>query len=366
MGESGNAYLTHLGKNLPDGFQIRSVAELQSTVSGSDSVKESIALEVLNGLSQTPKRLSSMYFYDHTGSELYEKITEQEEYYLYECEKEVLERNKSAILRHIQENASDSHSTPHNIVELGAGDGSKTKILLEHFYHKSLDFVYVPIDISSTALLQLSTFMGNTFNGKIRVEGICGDNMESLRQVSRLSAGKTKNFVMFLGSSIGNFGDEAAIVFLRNMWNYMNHGDLLLIGADLVKNPELLLPAYKDQEGYTTEFNFNLLDRINRDLGANFNRKRFQHYHFYNPRRRCMESWLMSTIKQNVWVEKLQREFSFDAWEGIHVEDSFKYSEKDIFRFATTCGFEVLENLYDSKGFFVDSVWRVIKEEVSP
>ena len=135
---------------------------------------------------------------------------------------------------------------------------------------------------------------------------------------------------MFLGSSLGNSDHDEALSFLRKLWNDMNDGDMLLLGVDLQKDPKTVLPAYQDAAGFTTAFNLNLLDRLNRDLGATFDKGTFTHYHFYNPRRRCMESWLMSTVKQEVWVEKLSKSFSFSAWEGIHVEDSFKYNEQEL------------------------------------
>ena len=175
------------------------------------------------------------------------------------------------------------------------------------------------------------------------MQGIVGDNLKSLDYISKKTFGKTRNVVLFLGSSIGNYSHEDAVAFLRLVWKNMNDGDIILIGFDLQKDPNTMMTAYNDSKGYTREFNFNLLERLNKSLSANFNRKKFQHYHLYNPTRRCMESWLMSKESQSVRVGALNKSYDFAAWEGIHVEDSFKYNEKDLDTVWNTCriGFEV-------------------------
>jgi len=309
------------------------------------------ALDVLCGLSETIKRLPSRYFYDETGSRLFKRIMELPEYYLSRCGAEILETNKHVICEYLDDD-------PFNVIELGAGDGTKTIILLREFMRRGLDYEYFPIDISPSAMEELIDRM-NAQLPAIKGCGIISEYFEGIRLMSRMNS--RRNFVLFLGSNIGNFNYDQAKLFLRNLWQSLNHNDYVLIAFDLKKDIDLLLKAYNDAQGVTREFNLNLLARINRELGGNFNVSKFKHYGTYNVLSGAMESFLVSTEKQSVFIRKLSKSFSFDAWEPIHTEYSYKYSEDDIRQLAESTGFAICGQLFDSKRYFAQSIWKVDK-----
>jgi L-histidine N-alpha-methyltransferase len=312
---------------------------------------EAFALDVLIGLSQTPKSLPSKYFYDEEGSKLFQQITELPEYYLTQCESEIFHSKKDEIARLV-------NGSRFNLVELGAGDGRKTKILLEHFLKAGLDFRYVPIDICEAAVEGLIGGL-NKHLSKVPLEGLVADYCHGLKWLSNTNG--HRNVVLFLGSSIGNFSYSEAREFLLGLWNALEDGDYLLIGFDLKKDIQLLEQAYNDLQDVTARFNLNLLHRINRELGGNFEVDQFQHYSTYNALSGAMESYLISRQEQVVDIEALNQSFSFEAWEPVHTEYSYKYLESDITSLAEETGFTIVTQLMDSKNYFVDSVWQVSK-----
>jgi L-histidine N-alpha-methyltransferase len=318
-----------------------------------DSFKEidQFALDVLVGLSSPKKKLSSKYFYDVRGSELFREITMLPEYYLTDCEMEILERSRDTLARYVDYG-------PFNLVELGAGFSQKTTMLLDFFQSLKLDFQYVPIDISESAMHDLVRSLNGRYPDMM-VNGLVTDYFNGLKWLNNRH--KRKNLVLFLGSSIGNFTHAEATVFMRNMWSCLNHDDVVLIGFDLKKDIDLLLRAYNDSRGVTRDFNLNLLHRINRELGGNFDVSKFRHFGTYDVFSGAMESYLVSLEKQSVFIEMIGRSFSFDAWEPIHTEYSYKYLISDIEQLASETGFQIYEHLFDSKQFFTDSIWRVYK-----
>lgn len=312
-----------------------------------------LALQVLEGLSKDPKKLNSSYFYDQIGSTLFQEITELDEYYLTNCEFDILNYQKGKL-------ANMFADTPFNLVELGSGDGRKTVVLLEEFIKQELDFKYIPIDISSDAMEFLFTKLDERLNGKeLIVEGLVGDYFNGINTLVQQT--KRRNFVLFLGSSLGNFNHAEAEKFLRHLWYALNPGDYILTGFDLKKDLNLLHAAYNDSKGVTKEFNLNLLTRFNETLDADFDRSSFLHQGIYNVQLGAMESYLISTKKQTVKIGALDKEFEFKAWEGIHTEYSYKYTQEEIEILAKDTGYEVINHLYDSKRYFIDSVWRVNK-----
>ena len=315
--------------------------------------RDAFALDVLVGLSEPRKYLPSKYLYDARGSELFRRITELPVYYLTRCELEILSTRAEDIGRYVQ-------GERFNLVELGAGFGRKTVELIDRFQKMGLDFQYVPIDISEAAMKGLVTSMGERFPD-LAVHGLVSDYFNGLKWLNNRY--DCRNFVLFLGSSIGNFSHAEGRVFLRNLWNCLNHGDVVLIGMDLKKDIELLLHAYNDAEGVTAEFNLNLLKRINRELGGQFDVTKFRHYGTYDVFVGGMVSYLVSLEAQTVFIEMIGRSFSFEPWEPIHTEYSHKYLVPDIERLAAQTGFVVLEHIFDSQRYFTDSIWRVDKPE---
>ncbi len=312
---------------------------------------DSFALDVLVGLSESPKQLPSKYFYDDRGSELFQKIMESPDYYLTDCEFDILANQQSEFADLIK-------GETFNLVELGAGDGRKTSLLIDYFLQQNSEFQYVPIDISEGAMRYLTRLLDQKFPA-LKTKGIIAEYFQGLKWLQ--ANNQRRNMVLFLGSNLGNFNKAQSKSYLRSLWNTLNDGDYVVIGFDLKKDIELMLKAYNDSAGITREFNLNLLTRINRELGGNFDLSKFRHYSTYDVFSGAMESYLVSLEHQNVFIETIGQIFSFEAWEPIHTEFSYKYLESDIQELADSTGYTIVKQLYDSKHYFVDSIWRVVK-----
>jgi len=317
------------------------------------------AFDVLTGLSESPKKLPSRYFYDARGSDIFRKIMALEEYYLTDCEEEILREHGDAIL-------AATGDRPLSLVDMGAGDGKKTLLLLDRMAAHGRPCRYLPIDISEGAMAGLITVVQERYPD-IPVEGVVSEYFSGLQWLGHQArrpadgAAESTQLVLFLGSNIGNLDRPRARTFLRRLWTGLAPGDHVLIGFDLKKDIELLLSAYNDHEGVTASFNLNLLMRINRELAGHFDVNRFRHFSTYNVFSGAMESYLVSLDPQEVRIDRLQSSFSFRAWEPIHTEYSYKYLISDVERLARESGFEVVSHFYDRQGYFVDSLWRVDK-----
>jgi dimethylhistidine N-methyltransferase len=273
------------------------------------------------------------------------------EYYLTRCELEIFRTHG----RHIAALVSRGSF---RLVELGVGDGLKTDVLVRQLLANDADFDFVPIDICAESVRGvMDSFRRMMPQIGLRIHGIVADYLDGLGRLDR--DGDRHSVVMLLGSNIGNFSPNEARRFLPSVRRTLQPGDYLLIGFDLKKDVSVIWQAYNDSKGVTREFNFNLLDRINRELGADFDRSRFQHYAPYNPASGCMESWLVSRVAQTVRIGACDRRFHFDAWEAIAVERSNKYTLDDIESLAAAAGFSVEEHFLDHRRYFADSLWRV-------
>lgn len=310
----------------------------------------SFAVDVESGLSKYPKQLSSKYFYDAVGDQLFQDIMAMPEYYLTNCEYEIFSEQKVDILE-----ALGDH--PFELIELGAGDGTKTKILLEHFLREQANFTYRPIDISGNVLEQLITACAQTFP-QLEVEAVEGDYIEALAQIHEEHNARRK-VVLFLGGNIGNFPLPQAKDFLSELARCLDPGDFLLTGFDLKKDPNVIQAAYDDPAGITAAFNLNLLHRINKELGGNFDLDQFFHWETYNPLNGEARSYIVSRINQTVKIDQLHLSVHFEAWEAIAVEVSAKYGERDIRQLAQGTGFQIKTNFTDKRQFFMDSLWEL-------
>lgn len=315
-------------------------------------VINTFAEDVRNGLLQSPKTLPSKYFYNEQGDKLFQTIMGLGEYYLTRCEFQIFEDQKEQILQKFL--GADQRF---KLIELGAGDGTKTKVLLDHFLKAGADFTYAPIDISQNVLDQLGADLEESMP-ELHFEPIQGDYFHALADLNKDH--DMKEVVLFLGSNIGNFSIEGAHQFLSQLGDNLSSGDLLLIGFDLMKNPQTILNAYNDKMGVTREFNHNLLRRINDELGADFQVDKFKHFPTYNPINGETRSHLVSTESQDVYIEALEETFHFDAWEAVHTEVSQKYSPKMIRDYAAQAGFRIVHDFTDECRYYVDSLWEKI------
>lgn len=309
------------------------------------------AEDIRKGLSANPKTLSSKYFYDDEGSKLFQQIMDLDEYYPTRTELEIFQTQTAEIFEAFTKNSAEF-----DLVELGAGDGTKTAILTEYFLRAKANFTYAPIDISQEAVDSLTVKFAASFP-ELRIKPKTGDYFQILESLKTES--ERPKILLFLGSNIGNFSHAQSLDFFKGLHSVMNKDDLLFIGFDLQKNPRTILAAYDDKSGVTAEFNLNLLRRINRELGANFDLENFSHYATYHPIDGAARSFLISRITQDVFIESLNQTFKFKAWEPIFVEISQKYTWEIIENLAHSSNFEVLENFSDSKCYFVDSLWKV-------
>jgi len=307
-------------------------------------------MELAQALESKPRRIPSKFFYDANGTRLFSHITELASYYPTRCEQEILDEQSQRLM--VMLPPGDKI----NIVELGAGDGRKIGSLLESARGKYNDVTYRPVDISLQALQDLEARLKTRIPG-LTVEPSLIDIENDWHAIP--FDRNSLNLVLFLGSSIGNFMPPEQQMFLSRIRSVMGPHDYLCIGFDLKKDPHILQQAYDDPEGVTREFNMNLLRRFNREFDADFDEHAFEHIAAYNPATGSMESWLVSQREQTVHLPKLKRQLHLDAYEGIQVETSWKFSRREIEELARSSGFEPVSSLYDRSGWFVDDLWTV-------
>ncbi len=306
---------------------------------------------VETGLTKSPKRLPSWLFYDEVGDKIFQAIMRMPEYYLTDCEFDIFYKQRETIL-----NYATLDDSSFKLVELGAGDGTKTEVLLDFFIKQQASFTYIPVDVSQAVLDQLFLRLKKSIP-ELKIEAKNKLYHDALHELK--SDSSDKKVILFLGANIGNFNKEDAIKFVREIASDMNNQDLLLIGFDLKKDPRLIQAAYDDPGGITREFNLNLLSRINREFGGEFDLQLFSHYPFYDPETGVTKSFLISQEEQDVYIEALEKSIHFDKWEIIHTEVSQKYDLQMINLLASQAGLEVADILYDSKKYFCDVVLRL-------
>lgn len=313
------------------------------------TVNKTFAADVEEGLSAENKFLSSKYFYDARGDSLFQQIMGLPEYYLTRSEFSVLEKYKADILHPFTEGKGRF-----NLVELGAGDGLKTKLLIRYLWERDIPFDYFPIDISGNALRELKNDLDMEFP-KLSVNPIENTYAGALRE--KIWNRDNPTLMIFLGSNLGNFLEEDALKLLTALSDSLNKGEMLLAGFDLKKDPELILKAYNDSKGVTREFNLNLLTRINRELGGSFDINKFQHWPVYDPVKGECKSYLVSRENQVVDIEALGKSFRFERAEAIFTEVSKKYSLVELEKFGLSKGFEVIRHFTDENKYFSDTLW---------
>lgn len=308
--------------------------------------QEAFKKDVIAGMSSNPKKLSSKYFYNEAGDKLFHLIMQQPEYYLTCAEHEILQTHGEQIFSALRTNE------PLRIIEPGAGDGLKTRLIIQHMMLKKQKFIYNPVDISANVLEILCRSLKETFK-QVLCEPMVGDY--STMQFDD-NDGYTK-LMLFLGSNVGNFTYNESLKILSSFSRSLHQGDYFLLGADLVKDPHRILAAYNDANGYTAKFNYNLLERINQELDANFDLRYFFHYPVYNPVLHQAESYLISRRKQTVEIGAAHQ-FHIDKWEPIHTEISRKFTVEDIHHLSNACGFDVVADFFDMNHYFCCSLWK--------
>jgi dimethylhistidine N-methyltransferase len=306
-----------------------------------------IAADVRAGLTTMgQKQLPSNYLYDELGSALFDAITLLPEYGLYRADGRILRQHAEEIVRVLL-------PSPVVVVELGSGSGKKTRWILEAL-SKHQHTSYFPIDISPTALAQCAKEINQL--DRVSFAGIHRGYLEGLTLVATNRGARERLLLLFLGSTIGNFDRSAGEEFLADVRSRLLPGDALLLGADLVKQVDRLVTAYTDPAGVTASFNLNLLARLNRELGADFDLSAFGHLALYEERERRIEMHLLSKRSQQVTIPGADCSVSFRSGETIWTESSYKYRTEEILTMAERSGFRTEAQWVDGEWPFVESL----------
>ncbi len=313
-----------------------------SEVSISPDPRSAIAHDVRRGLGSFPKRLPAYLFYDDAGSRLYERITELPEYYWPRAERAIFEARARSIVARVVQGTTE----PLGVVELGAGSASKTEVLLRAVLERQDRCRYVPIDVSRAAVEGAERRLRSVLP-QVVVRHLGMSHVVELGVLGLPPGVEGRNLVVFIGSSVGNFEDPEAAALLRRLRGALGAETSLLLGTDLRKSPDVLLPAYDDAAGVTAAFNKNVLVRINRELGGRFDPDLFRHVARWNDAASRVEMHLESTIAQTVAIDRLGLRVRFEARETIHTESSVKYDLPRVERLLAWGGFALETTFYD-------------------
>jgi L-histidine N-alpha-methyltransferase len=321
-------------------------------------LRASFAEDVRSGLSASPKHLFPKYFYDELGSQLFEAICLLPEYYLTRAENEIFARYSDEIV-------SEISTEKVSLVEMGSGSASKTRLIIEALLKRQSELLYLPVDISATALETSSRVLLQSYPN-LRINAYAGDYYDGIRALGEQeeeAEQRGRCLALFLGSNIGNFDPEEARTFLRAMRRVLKVGDALLLGADLRKQAEILEAAYDDALGVTAAFNLNLLARLNREFEADFDLRAFRHQAVYNEALGRIEVYLVSNVAQTVALRRLGLEIQFAEGERIHTENSHKYDLEGLSLLATETGYARARTWLDEREQFSSNLFIATGEE---
>lgn len=312
----------------------------------------SFAVDVRAGLSASPKHLFPKYFYDALGSQLFEAICLLPEYYLTRAENEIFARYSDEIVNEIS-------SEKVSLIEMGSGSASKTRLIIEALLKRQTELLYIPVDISATALETSSRVLLQSYP-RLRIDAYAGDYYDGLSAIKEQPGGRY--LALFLGSNIGNFDADEAHTFLRALRGVLRDGDALLIGADLRKPSAMLEAAYDDALGVTAAFNLNQLARINREFEADFQLRAFRHEVVYNEELGRVEVYIVSVRRQTVVIPRLEMEIQFAQGERIHTENSYKYDLAGLSKLAGATGYTRARTWLDGREQFSSNLFIATEE----
>ena len=312
--------------------------------------QSAFAQAVYQGLTAKPKKLPSRFIYDARGDALFQQIMKLPQYYLTECERQILKEHADGICAYFSEGKQ-----PFNLVELGAGDGTKTEILLRNLSSRQASFKYMPVDISASALSGLQNRLRGILPG-LQIQPWEGTYFEMLQRIDEFS--DARKVILFLGSNLGNMMHPQARNFLQGLSEAMTFGDYLFIGFDQKKHPQKILDAYNDPGGVTAAFNKNILVRINREFNGNFDPDKFLHWETYDPETGSAKSFLVATEPMRVHVGALELEVFFETWDTLQTELSQKYDDEVVQWLASGAGLEVVASFADPAAYYKNYLFR--------
>ena len=309
-----------------------------------DDAERSLRRDARLGLTSTPKWLQPKWFYDERGSDLFEQITRLAEYYPTRTESSILSAHAGDIAR---------RTGAHTLVELGSGSSEKTRLLLEALREEGTLRQYVPVDVSESALRDAVVAIHDDYP-MLAIHGVVADFTQHLDRVP----GRTPRMIAFLGGTIGNFLPDERAVFLGDLRDTLVTGEWLLLGTDLVKNPDVLVPAYDDATGVTADFNRNVLAVLNRELGADFDLANYEHVALWDAENEWIEMRLRATAAAEVTLSELALDISLQTGEEIRTEISAKFRPEGIEGELAKAGFDLDVWLTDPQGRFALSLAR--------
>ncbi len=308
------------------------------------AAREALIDEVWRGMLKRPRSLVPWMLYDSEGSRLFERITTLPEYYPTRTERDILANYAGAIIAA----TGPDRCLPLRLLELGAGTAAKTGILLEAATRLRDEVIYIPVDVSSDALDAACDSIGCLFPD-VQLEPMVANYVTHPPRLERF---KGTTLAMYIGSSIGNFSPEEAGAILRNLRSELRPGDGLLLGTDMVKDEATLVRAYDDRDGVTAAFNLNVLHRFNRELGANFDTGCFRHRVRWNRVKSRIEMHLESTRGQCVSIPAAQLSVEFAAFETIHTENSYKFTQSTLGGLLGDAGFTIEQTWADPRQWY--------------
>jgi dimethylhistidine N-methyltransferase len=311
---------------------------------------EAVANAVREGLTAQIKRLPPWLFYDQAGSRLFEQITELPEYYLTRTERDILTACSGTMI------AQAAQGQRLRLVELGAGSADKTRLLLSAAAELQGTVLYEPLDVSASALASAKERIEREIPA-VAVAPLVVDYTQGLDGLEPDAAGE-RRLVLYIGSSIGNFEPHAAEQLLERVREGLEPGDGLLLGVDLIKDEATLLSAYNDPAGVTAAFNRNMLVRLNRELGADFDPEAFRHRAVWNADEFRIEMHLVSRVAHRVRLTALDLQVDFAAGESIHTENSYKYAPGAAEKMLAEAGFAPVGCWKDALGWFAVCLGR--------
>lgn len=325
--------MQHLSSTLLDTGSV-SISNFLTTESNSEIIEG-----IYCGLASEQKKISSRFFYDEVGSELFEKITTLDEYYPTRAEKQILEQHALNFI---------DYNEAIDIIELGSGDCSKISLLLDHIPAKNMsNTTYIAVDVSESAILKSAHILYKTY-ADIKVHGILADFMKHLHLLPR----KAPRLICFFGSTLGNLDSKQMNAFMLNLKNELEPGDRLLLGLDMVKDKSILHNAYNDAKRVTEQFNKNILNVVNQVAKTNFQTNDFAHQAFYNESQARIEMHLLALRDVRITSMHFPHEIIIKKGETIHTENSHKFKPEQAEMLGMIAGLQLTQSYHDANRFF--------------
>ena len=325
----------------PIGYQRITIQEnLEYFKSNNIKNQKTFAEEIALSLKYEPRSISPKYFYDNLGSKLFDKICKLPEYYPYNCESLILKEISKKLTPHLTSNV--------RLVELGSGSSTKTRLLIDALLKNQKHVEYFPIDISDV-LIESAMNLCDDYK-TLKVTGIIDTYENGLDFIEHYD--DKPNLITFLGSSFGNFNEDDGVGFLKKIHELMKSSDYFLIGLDMEKDSDVLFKAYNDTKDLTAKFNLNVLERINKELDADFKVSQFAHMAYYNESKRRIEMYLRSLSDQTVTIPKAGISIQLAENELIHTENSHKFTMSQIDSMFEEVGLDIVQIWFDTKKYF--------------